>query len=233
MIHGPPAGACTVSCFSLSDFGKVTQPREAKRFRSSHLMRLRTTSKPSANSLSPITTRCVESAWPWLPELRLTRPTVALPIRWKHRGRQSSTQLRASTRSGQRRSGTLGTVWPGVRNAACRSSASQPSRRHADDSGPPEPFSCPGVCLPSCTPSAPDRDSTHPQKLKDGTYRTDPKGYKICREGSCSHDQGSDPSPRLLSHVCIRCLQPHRLVSCPAQQRRKANRATKDKGSGK
>ena len=182
------------------------------RFWSSHLIRLRTTSKPSANSLSPFTTRggCssvprtkpVESAWPWLPDLRLAMPTVALPIRSTHRRRQSSKQLRATTSSGQRRSGTrLGTVWPGVRNAACRSASRQPLPRH--------------------------QIATALTLRSSRTALTAPTlmGRNICREGSCSHDQGSDPCPRSLSHVCICCLKPHWLVSCPVRQRRKANRA--------
>ena len=67
--------------------------------------------------------------------------------------------------------------------------------------------------------SATVRDSTHPQKLKDGTYRTEYHGYKIRREWSCSHDKWSDQFPRQLSHARIRCLQPHRLASCPLQQK--------------
>ena len=67
-------------------------------------------------------------------------------------------------------------------------------------------------------PLHPLRD-THPQKLKDCTCPADYDGYKICREWSCSHNLCSDPCPRQLSHVCIRCLQPHRLASCLVQQK--------------
>ena len=80
----------------------------------------------------------------------------------------------------------------------------------------------------SAPASATVRDSTHSQELKDGTCRSDCNGYNICTEWSCSHDKCSDPCPRQLSHTCIRCRQLHRLASSPSQQKRKADRATKD-----
>ena len=45
--------------------------------------------------------------------------------------------------------------------------------RFAHDSGPPKHTRAQESAPASATASVPVRDSTHPQKLKDGTYRTD------------------------------------------------------------
>ena len=86
---------------------------------------------------------------------------------------------------------------------------------------PLEASSCSGVR--SCVSEAQGRHLS---------YRLQWVQCKICREWSCSHDECSDPSC-VSCRTCFRCLQPHRLASCPVQHKRKADRATKDKNSWK
>ena len=143
--------------------------------------------------------------------------------------------LFAMTKSGQHVSGTqLGTFWLGVRSVFCRSSASQSSR----GSGVPTTVALRSLLVPGSLLLRPPQP-LHPfataltTEAQRRTHRTDYDVYKICREWSCSHDQCSDPCPRQLSHVCIRCHQPQRLASRPVQQKRKADRVTKDKSSWK
>ena len=116
-------------------------------------------------------------AWPWieLPGLRLTKPAEALLTRSMHRGRKSSTQLRAMTKSGQHWSAR------GAKRAVPLVGESVESRfAHADDSAPPKRNRVQESAPASATASVPVRVSTRPQKLKDGTCCIDYNGYMIC-----------------------------------------------------
>ena len=135
-----------------------------------------------------------------------------------HRGRKSSTQSPATTKfwAAQVRypAGDI-LARAAKRPLSLVGESAESLFAHADDSGPPTL----DRVLESAPASATLRDSTHSEKLKDGTFRTD-HGNTICREWSCSHEKCSDPCPRQLSHVCILCLQPHRLACCLVQQKR-------------
>ena len=57
----------------------------------------------------------------------------------------------------------------------------------------------------------------HPRKNKVGDYLTTRDGSQICFAWGRAHDGCKTPCPEKRAHVCQRCLQPHRTISCTAQ----------------
>ena len=200
--RGPLADGCAASYCFLLDFCKETRPREVKRCRPCHLGRWSTSRKPSVNSLLRTTTHGGED--------------VARAVR-----------LAAHKASGGA-ADTFDPLWSEEFNtiagddkfwaAQVRYAAWDFQARGAKRLLPlvavPKHTRAREPALASATASVPVLDSTHLQKLKDGIYRTDNNGFEIYRELSRSHGKCSDPFPRQLSHVCIRCPQAGVLPMC-------------------
>ena len=91
---------------------------------------------------------------------------------------------------------------------ACESAESQFVR--ADDSAPPKP----NRVRESAPASATVGDSTHPQKVEDGTCRTDYNGYKICRALSCSQQRPVPASAVATSASAVYSPASWRLAMC-------------------
>jgi hypothetical protein len=60
-----------------------------------------------------------------------------------------------------------------------------------------------------------DGKGAHPRKGRDGRYMTTRDGSQICYAWNNTEGGCSVPCPANRAHVCQRCLQPHRSISCP------------------